>query len=148
MRGVRHDISDKVFIYLYKKYGVKGTAEKLGLAMTTVTSRLQTLGVYKVRKGIDYTEENVKYINEHTINQSCIYFKVSISCMKNFIRKYNLSYIPVRVRPPVNKKSIEEKYKIRDTVLKMHETMTYKEIGAILNISPARVCQIVRNNYY
>ena len=68
--------------------------------------------------------------------------------MKNFIRKYNLSYIPVRVRPPVNKKSIEEKYKIRDTVLKMHETMTYKEIGAVLNISPARVCQIVRNNYY
>lgn len=149
MRGVRHDISDKVFIKLYKEYGVKGTAEKLGLAMTTVISRLQALGVYKKRvPKIDMTDKNIKYINEHTVNQSCEHFKVSITYMRDYIRKYDLSYIPERVRPPVNKKRIEEKYKLRDTVLKMHETMTYREIGAVLNISPARVSQIVRGNYF
>ena len=149
MRGCRHEISDNTFVEMYESKSISEISKELGLPMTTVVSRLQTIGVYKSSKNrIELNDENVKYINEHTVSDSCKYFKVSITCMKNFIRKHNLSYIPSRVRPPVRGRSVEEKLKIRDTVLKMHETMTYKEIGALLNIGPVRVCQIVRNNYF
>lgn len=145
MRGVKHDIPDETYIKLYEEKGVKGTADELGLSMTTVTSRLQTLGVYKRRKVlIKLNKRNIKFINTHTLIECCSHFNVSISYIRNFVNRHNIAYIRCRTLAPTEVARFEKRKVLRDAVVKMHETMTYKEIGIVLNISIARVCQIIR----
>lgn len=141
MRG-KKVIPDTIFIELNKTMKPKEIANKLNLPLTTVQSRLDTLGLLVRKKNhIDLTEDNINFIKTHTAYQSSQYFRCYIGYIRWLADRNGIEYIRTREEPAYVK---EKRLKRRAEMIKMHKTMSYSDIAKYFGISESRVSNIIK----